>query len=189
MARNKGGQFVGLGDLEIKLTKHLQKVADEAAVRIRPVVRDELEQTLRAEIYASYTPATEKGKVVKDYNESHKHQKTRLYHHTGILASSIHGTIDRDIIKAGPMDGVTYPDGTSVKDVYNYLKFGTTDTPNNDTYSYGDGQFSKYIAQEPHNFEARTRAHMKQFMKDLSIELQTEAGKKRYIGRYLKKRL
>ena len=187
MARNKRGQYVSEGNLELKITKRLQAVADEVAIRVKPIVRDELEQTLRAEIYASLTPATEKGKAIQNYNESHTHQKKRLYHHTGTLASSIHGTINGDIVNAGPMEGVTYEDGTPVEDVYNYLKFGTTDTPKKDVYNYGDGQFSQYIPQEPHNFEARTREYMKVFLKDLEKDLELHPD--RYIGKYKNKRV
>ena len=94
MARNKRGQVVSIKMPQVKINKHLQEIADEAAIRIRPIIRDELEQTLREEIYASYTPATKSGKETQEYNESHKHQKSRPYHHTGILASSIYANIE-----------------------------------------------------------------------------------------------
>ena len=191
MARNKRGQITSTNNnVEIVIRKYLENIADEAEIRIRPLVRDELEQTLRANIYASYRPATRKNKDTNISDKAHTRTKPRPYHHTGILARSIHGTIDGNIAKAGPMEGVTYPDGTSVIDVYNHLKFGTVDSTEKGVYGYDDGtKFSQYISQEPHNFEARTREYMnKIFLPKLVQELQTEDGIKRYTGKYKKRR-
>lgn len=190
MVRNKRGQITSNRTISTKLIKALQEAANNAAIRIKPLVRDELEQTLRSEIYASYTPATERGKAIQEYNETHKHQKPQSYHHTGLLASSVYATIQGDVIQAVIKDK-QYPDGASTTEVYDYLKFGTTDTPKkSDTYAYANGtEFSKYIPQEPHNFEARTREYMNEFLDNLLVELQTEKGKEKYIGKYLNKRI
>lgn len=189
MARNTRGQITSEHIISMKISKALQKTADKAKVRIRPIIRDELEQTLRSEIYASRTPATKKGQEVKEYNESHKHQQSHPYHHTGLLASSVYATIEGNTIKANIKDQ-QYSNGASTTEVYDYLKFGTTDTPKKDVYDYDNGsQFSRYISQEPHNFEARTREYMRSFINNLSAELKTEAGRKRYIGKYKNKRL
>lgn len=189
MARNKKGQITSENIIATKISKALQDVADEAKIRIKPIVRDKLESELRYQIYASYTPATERGKQIQEYNESHEHQKIHAYHHTGLLASSVYATIEGDTVQANIRDQ-QYDNGTSTTEVYDYLKFGTTNTPKNDTYAYDNGtKFSKYISQDPHNFEARTREVMKQFVNDLSYELQTEAGKQRYIGKYKNKKL
>lgn len=192
MARNKRGQFTSTNNnVEIVIRKYLEDAANEAGIRIRPLVRDELEQTLRSNIYDSYRPATRKSKDADISDKAHTRTKPRPYHHTGILARSIHGTIDGNVIKAGPMEGMTYPDGTSVIDVYNHLKFGTADSAKTtDVYSYDNGtKYSQYISQEPHNFEARTREYMnKIFLPKLVQELQTEDGIKRYTGKYKKRR-
>ena len=189
MARNKKGQFVSEHIISIKLTKALQEAADKAAIRVKPLIRDELEQTLRSEIYDSYTPATKSGIETQEYNKTHKHQKARPYHHTGLLASRIYAPIEGDIVKANVRD-TQYNDGASTTEVYNYLKFGTKDNSLDDkVYSYDNGnKFSIYISQEPHNFEARTKEHMNQFLNNLVDELQTERGKSKYISKYRNKR-
>ena len=186
MARNKRGQFVSEKLISIKIPKALQEIADDVAIRVRPIVRDELENTLVHEIYASRTPATEQGKKVQEYNETHKHQKKRPYHHTGLLERSIYGTIDGDVVKANVRDQ-RYDNGASTTDVYDYLKFGTTDNPKNDTYDYANGtEFSKYISQEPHNFEARTREYMNQFLDRLAADIKNHP--ERYSDKYKKRR-
>ena len=189
MARNTRGQITGEHIISMKISKALQKTADEAGIRIRPIIRDELEQTLRSEIYASRTPATKRGQEVREYNESHKRQQSYPYHHTGLLASSVYVTIEGNTIKANIKDQ-QYPNGASTTEVYDYLKFGTTDNPQKDVYDYDNGtKFSRYISQEPHNFEARTREYMRGFINNLFVELKTESGIKRYIGKYKNKRL
>ena len=188
MARNKLGQVTGEKIIGIKLTKRLQAIAEDEGIKLKAMVRDELEQTLRSEIYASYRPATKNGKDVQEYNETHKHQKPRPYHHTGILASNVYANIEGDIIQAKIKD-VKYPDGASATEVYDYLKFGTPDQPKNGAkgFFYNNGQnFSPYISQEPHNFEARTREQMKQFINDLETDI-NEHGTKRINPKYLKK--
>lgn len=186
MARNKRGQFTSKNMNVVKISKALQEIADDAAIRVRPIVRDELENTLRHEIYASRTPATESGKQVREYNETHKHQKKRPYHHTGLLESSVYGTIDGDVVKANIRDQ-KYDNGASTTEVYDYLKFGTTDTPENDTYDYANGtKFSKYISQEPHNFEARTKEYMQIFLDRLAADIKNHP--EHYLDKYKKRR-
>lgn len=186
MARNKLGQFTSINHITQAINKRLQAIATDEQIKIKALVRDELEQTLRSEIYASRTPATEKGLEVKEYNETHKHQKSRPYHHTGKLESSIYAIIDGDTVKAMVQDK-QYDNGRSTTEVYDYLKFGTTDTPKNDVYDYANGnQFSKYISQEPHNFEARTREHMEIFLRDLETDIE-QNGTKHINPKYLKK--
>ena len=122
--RNRLGQFTGAQRWKIKITKQLKDIAEEAEVRIKPIVRDKAEQVLRESIIESYQPATKKGKSVQDYNKTHKHQKSNTYHHTGLLASSIYANIEGDIITTNVRDRL-YPDGTSTTKVYDILKFGT----------------------------------------------------------------
>lgn len=167
MTRNKKGQFTSDKMISIKVTKTLQAIADDVAIRVKPIIRDKLEQTLRFEINASRTPATEKGKVIESANQKNKHQQSRLYHRTGQLAEKVYAYIDGDTIKTDVRE-YTYDNGTTAKEVYDILKFGTTDTPKSDVYAYDNKtKFSKYIPQEPHNFEARTRKHMNTFIEDL----------------------
>lgn len=185
MAKNKKGQFTSEKIISKKLSKALLELGKEVAVRVKPLVRDELETELRHQVYASYTPATDKGKAIKEYNDTHKHQKPASYHHTGTLVSNIYCTIDGDIVAAKVRDA-KYDNGESAAKVYNYLKFGTTNSPKNDTYAYANGtKFSRYIAQEPHNFEARTREHMKIFLDELAGKLKNNP--EQFYGKYLDK--
>lgn len=192
MARNKRGQYVRTGHLEIQITKQLKEIAKEAEVRIRPVVRDAAETILREEIYASYTPATKKGKTVQDYNDTHKHQKSRPYHHTGILASSIYGTIEGDTVKTKVRD-TQYPDGASTTKVYDVLKYGTPSESEKKGFYYNNGaDFSPYISQEPHNFEARASERIDDFLNELSNNINSETWRKangmdRYIDKVARK--
>ena len=121
MARNRKGQYASENIINLKISKALQNIANDVAIRVKPIIRDELEKTLRYEIYASRTPATKKGLTTKEYNESHSHQKVKPYHHTGLLASSVYATIDGDTIKANIKDQ-QYDNGSSTTDVYDYLK-------------------------------------------------------------------
>lgn len=172
MARNKLGQITGKDPIKLKISKQLLKIADEVAIRVKPIIRDQLETSLRANIYASYEPATKSGKAVQEYNDTHAHQKAKPYHHTGLLARSVYCTIDGNMVKANVRKDM-YSNGTSAAEVYNYLKFGTTNNPKSDFYSYDNGKsFSRYIAQKPHNFEAATRKEMKVFLKGLATDIE-----------------
>ena len=187
MPRNIRGQFVGANKISVKITKHLQEIADEVAIRVRPIVRDELERTLRSEVYASYTPATKKGQEIEEYNQTHKHQKPRLYHHTGLLASKIYAVIEENVIKS-KIRSAKYDNGSTTEEVYDFLKFGTARETSKKGFSYNNGEeFSTYIHQEPHNFEARTRERMRNFLKELETDLQQHP--ERYSRKYKNKRL
>lgn len=186
MPRNKKGQITGNKPVEIAIKKSLLAITKDEDIRLKAMVRDELETELRFQVYTSYTPATKRGKETQEYNKTHKHQKARPYHHTGLLARSIYAKIDGDNAKAMIRDE-KYDDGASTVEVYDYLKFGTTNTPKeSDTYDYGnETKFSQYIPQEPHNFEARTREHMNDFLNRLEEDIITN-GKKNINPKYLK---
>ena len=186
MARNKKGQITGDKLIETAIKKSLLAVAKDEGIRLKAMVRDELEKELRLDIYDSYTSATKKGKAVEEYNKTHKHQKPRLYHHTGLLASKVYATIDGNVIKAMVRDE-QYDNGTSTQEVYYYLKFGTTSTPKKSVYGYNNGkQFARYTPQAPHNFEARTREYMKSFLNKLKADIE-QNGTKHINKKYLKK--
>ena len=186
MARNKKGQITGDKSIETAIKKSLLAVAKDEGIRLKAMVRDELERELRLNIYDSYMPATKKGKETREYNETHKHQKPSPYHHTGLLAKSVYATIEGDTIKAMVKDE-QYKNGTSTTKLYNYLKFGTTDTPKKSVYGYNNGKkFARYVAQEPHNFEARTREYMRNYLNEIEIDINAN-GAKRINPKYLKK--
>ena len=187
MARNTKGQWASTNSIEIALKKRLLAIAKDDGIKLKAMVRDKLEEELRFNVYTSYRPATKKGKDTQYYNETHKHQKARPYHHTGLLASKIDAIIDGDSVKAIVRDA-QYADGASTTEVYDYLKFGTTNTPKkSDVYDYNNGNnFSQYISQKPHNFEARTRDAMESYLNELKTDIE-QNGKKYINPKYLKK--
>lgn len=178
--RNKRGQFTSEKPISWKITNVLKKTASDVAIRIKPLIRDKLEEELRTQIYLSRTPVTEKGQAIKEYNKTHDHQKPKLYHHTGKLERSVYATIDGNRVVAHIKDD-TYDNGKSTTEVYDYLKFGTPDTPNPgkaDVYSYANGtKFSRYLSHKPHQFEARTRENMVIFLEKLKRDLKNNPGK------------
>ena len=185
MAKNKWNQYASAKPIEMAIKKRLLSIASEEGIRVKALVRDELEKELRFNIYESYAPSTKQGQQIQEYNETHKHQKAKLYHHTGRLAQSIYATIDGDNVKAMVRDE-KYDDGASTTEVYDYLKFGTTNTPKKDVYSYNNGtEFSRYTSQPPHNFEARTRDHMNEFLNNLAEDID-QNGAKNINPKYLR---
>ena len=168
-SRNNLGQYTK--NLDVLITKELQKKANEIGINIRPIIRDKLEAELKYNIYSTYAPVSNTGRSVEEYNNTHKHQKKKSYHHTGILISSIKGSIDGNVVKAGPDENVKYPDGTSATQVYNWLKYGTAPKAKTKSYSYTtkDGQenWASYNPQPKHDFEKMTLLSMDNIIKDV----------------------
>lgn len=157
----------------IRISKDLTELSDNLGLNIKPIIRDELVKTLRSNIYASYGPATLKGKEIDKYNQEHKHQKKQLYHHTGTLVGAVYGSIEGNKVQALIRDD-KYADGTSAKDVYQILKQGTPIAPSGDHHSYytvkdnGKEGYYEYISQPPHPFEQQTIADMKVYLQKMS---------------------
>lgn len=128
---NKKGQFEK--QLTILLTKKMKEEVDKISYGAKVALRNELEEQHKHDVYSTYTTIQESGKAVAKYNAEHKHQKKQPYHHSGLLIRSIHGVIDGDEVKID-IDDNKYDDGTSVKDVYEYLAHGT-----------GSGKYGQYI--------------------------------------------
>lgn len=162
------GQFTK--EMSILVTKELQSIANEVEIRVKPLVRDELEKTHRANIYDSYVPAI-----------------NGTYHHTGKLASSIKGRIDGNAVKIiiedkkFPNDIRSSNAATSTTEVYEILKNGSTANPRANVYPYegkkpknggiGPVQWSSYIQQTPHKFEQRTLEDMEIYLDQLATNL------------------
>lgn len=162
--QNNLGQFTK--EMSILITKELQNLAHEAEVRVKPILRDKLEETHRLNVYASRTPAIN-GK----------------YHHTGILASSIKGVIDGNTVKA-VVEPKKFPNrirsnngAKLTTEVYEILKNGSKARAKHDVYPYegkqkkeqnkdkvGPMKWSTYIQQKPHDFEQRTLDDMEQYI-------------------------
>lgn len=177
--QNSRGRFVK--DMSILITKDLQAAADEVGVRIRPIVRDELVRTHRANIYATRIPA-----------------ENGSYHHTGMLARHVKGIIDGNTVKAVieevpyKKDEIRSQHGAKLTtEVYEILKNGSKAHPRADSYPYTDkdGQvkWSQYIQQKPHDFEQRTLDDMEVFLNN--IKSNPELYLKSYLKKYKNKRI
>lgn len=92
-SQNAKGNFTS--QLSILINKELQAIAKECEEKVKIVVRDELENQHRHDIYESYAPIQASGIAVAEYNRTHKHQKKQPYHHSGTLINSVKGVIDR----------------------------------------------------------------------------------------------
>lgn len=160
-------------ELTKKVEKHLEMKAEELSSELKRTIRDELEQTLHEEMYDSFGPVQISGKKAKTYNETHKHQVARPYHHTGILISHTHAKIDGDKIKI-VVDG-QYPDGTPVEKVYKWLKNGTKKESEYDVYILGGkGSHTPYVGWEPtppHKFEQKTLARMENYLATIADDV------------------
>lgn len=154
--------------LSILINKELKAMAESCEREIKIVIRDELEKQHLHDVYSSFQPIQISGKKVKDYNEKHKHQKARPYHHTGKLLESIHAVIDGDVVKIEQKD-LYYDDGTSVKDVYEWLDKGTSESEYDVYIMGGKKSHTPYVGYEPqpkHNFKKTTLAHMANFIQN-----------------------
>lgn len=186
MARNKRGQNTSIKPIEIAITKRLQNIARDEDIKLKAMVRDKLETELLFNVHDSFRPATKKGQEVREYNENHTHQKANTYHHTGLLLESIYAVITENGVAAKVRD-LKYDNGASTQEVYDYLKFGTSDIPKkSDVFDYANGEkYSMYISQEPHNFEARTREAMRQYLQDIEDDIDKN-GVKNINKKYLR---
>lgn len=166
---NKKGQFSK--QLSILLTKKLKEEAEKISYRAKVALRNELEEQHIHDIYSTYTPIQASGKSVADYNAKHKHQKKQPYHHSGLLLRSVHGVIDGDIIKID-IDDNHYEDGTSVRDVYEYLDKGTKNSEY-DKYILGGKKshtaYVDYVPTPKHGFKKMTLDHMENYIHNTLI--------------------
>lgn len=190
LRQNNLGQITN--EFSILVTKELQKIADDAELKIKPIIRDELERVYKDNVRNSYTPISKTGIAVEEYNKTHKHQKPKSYHHTGTFADSVKSVIDGSTVKIIIEDKL-YEDGVSTTQVHEWLTKGTTDTPRKKSYPYvkkqGDSYSAEWASYNPtpkHYFEEHTLEQMKGFLNDLSVNMDKYINL--YKGRYSKKR-
>lgn len=165
-------------NLNKKIEKQLEQKADELSSKVKITIRDELQKTLREEIYDSFAPVQISGKKVDTYNKNHKHQKARPYHHTGLLISHTFAKIDGNKIKI-VVEG-DYPDGTSIAKVYNWLRNGTSESEYDVYILGGKGSHTPYVGYEPtppHRFEQKTLTRMDVFLKELAKDISKNPAK------------
>lgn len=80
LSQNERGQISK--QLSILITKQLQAIAKECEQKVKIVLRDELENQHKHDIYSTYAPIQQSGKDITKYNQTHKHQKAQAYHHS-----------------------------------------------------------------------------------------------------------
>ena len=158
--------------LSILITKQLQEIAKDCEQKVKIVLRDELEDQHKHDIYTSYAPIQQSGIEIAEYNRTHKHQKTNPYHHSGTLIRSIYGVIDGNTVKI-EQDDLKYEDGTSAKDVYEWLDKGTKKSKKHEYYIL-DGKGShtpyvRYVPQPRHGFKKATLDYIDVFIKSTLI--------------------
>jgi hypothetical protein len=168
-----------------KLEEEINNIAEGCEYRVKAIVRDELEEEYRTQVYASYSPVTDTGKAIQKHNERNKHQKKLSYHHTGIFASSVKALIDKHTVKI-VIEDKQYPDGATTEEVYEWLTKGTAKEPTNgDSYSYKNGaEWSRYHSLPRHPFEYRTRVRMKVFLDGLASDI---SNNPKYYAKYKRK--
>lgn len=174
MIRDNVGRFRKYAGMYIK--RQLASRAREIDENIRPDIRDELERTFRNNLYDSYSPITERGKSVKDYNKNHTHQLASPYHHTGKLASSVYGAIEGNVVQIKVKEK-TYDNGKTTGQVMKWVLEGNTETPKYDRYYFTDKngykRLAEYVHMPPHKVAERTmdymiNVYMKQLVERLS---------------------
>lgn len=179
----------------VNITKQLQSIADEHEVIISKIVKDKLLKTYKENVLASYSPRSEKGIEVQEYNEYQKkreekehrrfHKKKLTYRHTGTFLRAIKAIKKGKTVKIVIDGAATYEDGTPVTKVYEYLTKGTSG--GEETYAYktknGITGGRNYPTPE-HNFEEWTQVQMLGFLNSLEADIKNG---KYYTKRYLKK--
>lgn len=178
--RNIKGQISS--QLSILLTKKLKaelaEKADYCDRQVKNNLRKTLEEYHKSDIYSTYKPNHDSGKTVEEYNKSHKHQKKQPYHHTKTLISSVHGVVDGDTVKI-EIDDRTYDDGTSAKDVYEWLDKGTKKSEYDVYILGGKGShtpYVEYVPQPRHGYKKKTLDRMDSYIKNTLIP-DVEKGK------------
>lgn len=161
-----------------KLKAELTEIADYCEDKVKKNLRETLEEYHKSDIFASYNPTHESGKSVKEYNKKHAHQKKQPYHHVPTLIPSVHGVIDGNTIKI-EIDDRTYDDGTSAKDVYEWLDKGTKKSEYDVYILGGKGShtpYVEYVPQPPHGYKKKTLDRMDSYIKNTLIP-DVEKGK------------
>ena len=163
-----------------RLKKELQAAADEIGVRIKPIIRDELERTFRFNIYGSREPTGDGS-----------------YHHRGLIARRVKGLIDGNAVKV-VVEDVPLPDvhrsesaAKTTADLYEILVHGSKATAKNDVYVYTDEDgkpaFSRYKRQPKHDFEQNTLDDMEAFLEGLASDIKNRP--EYYLGKYKNRRI
>lgn len=157
--------------LSILISKKMKEAAQDCEEKVKIEIRNELDKQHKADIYNSFAPIHQSGKDVDKYNRTHTHQKKHPYHHSGLLLRSVHAEIDEDVVKI-VIDDNEYDDGTSVRDVYEWLDKGTKDSEHDYYILGGKGSHTPlvpYVKTPRHGFKQDTLRHMDGFIQNTII--------------------
>lgn len=211
MARKSGARMINSSRWQkyatVLVTKQLEQIADNLEKDATKIIEDKLLETYKTEVLASYSPRSEEGKAVQEYNQYQKsreakegykrrlYRKKMTYEHTKIFENSIYTEVSNKTVKIKIRDE-KYPNGASTTQVYEWLTKGTKgnekpypyikvsgDSTNPDSYDTGWGH---NYSTPRHLFEEHTREHMKEFLDDFKNSI--ERDKKYKSKKYAKKR-
>ena len=160
-------------------------------------------ENYKENVLASYTPRSEAGLEVQEYNKYQKsreqklgtrlHKKKLTYRHTGIFLDSIYTEVKNKTVMVKIRD-TQYPDGATTTQVYEWLTKGTegseksypytqtsgNDSTNPDNYSTG---WSRNFPTPRHLFEEHTREQMKGFLASFEENIKNDYKKRKYKRR------
>ena len=169
LSQNAKGQISK--QLSVLVTKKMKEAAQDCEQKVKIEIRNELDKQHKADIYNSFAPIHQSGKDVVKYNSTHTHQKKHPYHHTGTLLRHVHAEIDGDVVKI-EVDDAEYDDGTSVRDVYEWLDKGTKSSEYDYYILGGKGSHTPlvpYVSTPRHGFKQATLRHMDGYIQNTVI--------------------
>lgn len=204
MARKSGARMINSSRWQkqatVLITKQLEQIAEEVEKDATKIIEDKLLETYKENVLASYSPRSEAGLKVQEYNEYQKsreqklgtrlHKKKLTYRHTGIFLDSIYTEVKNKTVMIKIRD-TQYPDGATTTQVYEWLTKGTkgSDKPYpyvkvtgkdaTDPNNYSTGWARNYPTPR-HLFEEHTREQMKGFLENFQGNIKNDYNKRKY---------
>lgn len=207
MARRTGARMINSSRWQkqatVLITKQLEQIANDVEKDATEIIKDKLLENYKENVLASYTPRSEAGLEVQEYNKYQKsreqklgtrlHKKKLTYRHTGIFLDSIYTEVKNKTVMVKIRD-TQYPDGATTTQVYEWLTKGTegseksypytqtsgNDSTNPDNYSTG---WSRNFPTPRHLFEEHTREQMKGFLASFEENIKNDYKKRKYKRR------
>ena len=207
MARRTGARMINSSRWQkqatVLITKQLEQIANDVEKDATEIIKDKLLENYKENVLASYTPRSEAGLEVQEYNEYQKsreqklgtrlHKKKLTYRHTGIFLDSIYTEVKNKTVMIKIRD-TQYPDGATTTQVYEWLTKGTkgSDKPYpyvkvtgkdaTDPNNYSTGWARNYPTPR-HLFEEHTREQMKGFLASFKENIKNDYKKRKYKRR------
>ena len=207
MARRTGARMINSSRWQkqatVLITKQLEQIANDVEKDATEIIKDKLLENYKENVLASYTPRSEAGLEVQEYNKYQKsreqklgtrlHKKKLTYRHTGIFLDSIYAEVKNKTVMIKIKD-TQYPDGATTTQVYEWLTKGTkgSDKPYpyikvtgkdaTDPNNYSTG-WARNFPTPRHLFEEHTREHMKGFLASFEENIKNDYEKRKYKRR------